>query len=66
MGMKDSGPHQHHTESSIVTLNYDMLRSPGNTTFPHDAPVKELHFELTGNMKPLCMEYRQPDPLGNG
>ena len=49
-GDEDSGPHQHHTESSIVTLNYDMLRSPGNTTLPHDAPVKELHFELTGNM----------------
>ena len=33
----------------IVTLNYGMLRSPSITTLP-DGPVKELHFELTGNM----------------
>lgn len=33
----------------IVTLNYEMLRSPGKTTLPA-GPVKELKFELTGNM----------------
>lgn len=36
--------------SSIVTLNYAMLKSPENTTLPKDAPVKELRFTLTGNM----------------
>lgn len=36
--------------SDIVTLNYAMLKSTANTTLPKDAPVKELHFELTGNM----------------
>jgi len=34
----------------IVTLNYSMLKSPTITTLPADAPVKELRFELTGNM----------------
>lgn len=33
----------------IVTLNYSMLRATHKTTLP-DAPVKELHFTLTGNM----------------
>ena len=36
--------------SDIVTLNYAMLKSPTKTTLPKDAPVKELKFELTGNM----------------
>ena len=36
--------------SDIVTLNYSMLKSPDKTSLPKDAPVKELHFELTGNM----------------
>lgn len=31
------------------TLNYGMLRSPEKTTLP-DGPLKELHFDLTGNM----------------
>lgn len=34
----------------LVTLNYSMLTSPVATTLPNDAPVKELHFTLTGNM----------------
>ena len=44
--------HSKHTMSSgeIVTLNYAMLKSPTVTTLPKDAPVRELHFELTGNM----------------
>lgn len=35
--------------SDIVTLNYAMLRSPVSTALP-PGPVKELRFELTGNM----------------
>lgn len=48
--------HSNHTQynantlSDIVTLNYAMLKSPTKTNLPKDAPVKELHFELTGNM----------------
>ncbi len=38
------------TLSDIVTLNYAMLKSPFKTTLPKDAPVKELRFELSGNM----------------
>ena len=36
--------------SEITTLNYAMLKSPTKTTLPKNAPVKELRFELTGNM----------------
>ncbi|MFH6944460.1 multicopper oxidase domain-containing protein [Flavobacterium sp. FlaQc-50] len=36
--------------ADIVTLNYGMLKSPTKTTLPKDAPVKELRFELSGNM----------------
>lgn len=36
--------------SDIVTLNYAMLKSPHNTSLPKEAPIKELKFELTGNM----------------
>ena len=36
--------------ADIVTLNYAMLKSPTKTNLPKDAPVKELKFELTGNM----------------
>jgi CopA family copper-resistance protein len=35
--------------SEIVTLNYGMLRSPEKTTLPA-GPVRELKFDLTGNM----------------
>jgi hypothetical protein len=35
--------------AGAVTLNYGMLRSPVSTRLP-DAPVQELHFNLTGNM----------------
>ena len=34
---------------NIITLNYSMLRSPVKTTLP-EGPVRELHFNLTGNM----------------
>ncbi len=37
------------TLSDLVTLNYAMLRSPGSTALP-PGPVKEMRFELTGNM----------------
>ena len=36
--------------SDIVTLNYAMLKSPWKTSLLKNAPVKELRFELTGNM----------------
>ena len=36
--------------SDITTLNYAMLKSPTKTALPKDAPVKELRFELSGNM----------------
>lgn len=36
--------------SDIKTLNYAMLKSPTATTLSKNAPVKELHFELSGNM----------------
>uniref|UniRef100_UPI002FDD283F multicopper oxidase domain-containing protein n=1 Tax=Flavobacterium sp. TaxID=239 RepID=UPI002FDD283F len=36
--------------ADIVTLNYAMLKSPTNTALSKDAPIRELKFELTGNM----------------
>ncbi|WP_240904778.1 multicopper oxidase domain-containing protein [Sphingobacterium sp. SGR-19] len=49
------GHDQQHQEeqprpSTPITLNYAMLKSLHKTTLPSDAPVKELRFELTGNM----------------
>jgi hypothetical protein len=36
--------------TDITTLNYSMLKAPQVTTLPKkEAPVRELHFELTGN-----------------
>ena len=50
-GMKmDHSKHNMSLPTDIVTLNYAMLKSPTKTTLPKDAPVHELHFELTGNM----------------
>lgn len=37
------------SNQSIVTLNYAMLKAPKKTTLPV-GPVRELNFELTGNM----------------
>jgi len=37
------------TSSGIITLNYDMLRSPVKTVLPNKQ-TKTLNFELTGNM----------------
>lgn len=51
---KKSGTHVHETPAAksadIVTLNYAMLRATEVTSLPADAPVRELRFELTGNM----------------
>ena len=41
---------KHSMNSDIVTLNYGMLKSPTKTTLPESAPVREIRFELTGNM----------------
>ena len=49
----DHSEHSGHTtagNSDIVTLNYGMLKSAVVTKLPADAPVREIRFELTGNM----------------
>ena len=53
MKMDDKIEHSNHSmneKQDIVTLNYGMLKAPQPTTLPKDAPVRELRFELTGNM----------------
>ncbi|SNR64443.1 multicopper oxidase family protein [Flavobacterium sp. ov086] len=51
MKMEDMKMSSDTTETAeITTLNYGMLKSPTKTTLPKDAPVKELRFELSGNM----------------
>ncbi|WP_130735051.1 multicopper oxidase domain-containing protein [Flavobacterium sp. J27] len=50
MEMNHSNHNMPSKESKRVTLNYAMLKSPTKTTLPKEAPVRELHFELTGNM----------------
>lgn len=40
----------HSGSSDIVTLNYSMLKATEKTTLDANAPVRELKFELTGNM----------------
>jgi hypothetical protein len=37
------------TKGGMVTLNYNMLKSPKSTVLPK-GPIKELKFDLTGNM----------------
>ncbi|MUV03932.1 multicopper oxidase domain-containing protein [Flavobacterium rakeshii] len=54
MEKKDMNGHEHHMEmgkdkGKLVTLNYNMLKSPVKTTLP-DKPFRTLNFELTGNM----------------
>lgn len=46
----DMNNHSMMSSQDIVTLNYRMLKAPLPTNLPKDAPVKELRFELTGNM----------------
>ncbi|GIZ10349.1 multicopper oxidase domain-containing protein [Flavobacterium sp. UMI-01] len=48
--MDHSGHDMGKKSSDIVTLNYSMLKSPTKTTLPKEAPIRELRFELTGNM----------------
>ena len=53
-GRHDTENHVEHGHAApesvgMVTLNYAMLKSPVKTTLP-DAPIRTLHFELTGNM----------------
>lgn len=43
------GMNMNNNFTDIITLNYTMLRSTAKTTLP-DAPVRELHFNLSGNM----------------
>lgn len=52
MEMDSSMDHSGHDMSSsdIVTLNYDMLKSPYNTELSKSQPIKEVTFTLTGNM----------------
>ena len=48
---QEEGEHaNHNVTADIITLNYAMLKSPTKTTLPKDARVKELQFELSGNM----------------
>jgi FtsP/CotA-like multicopper oxidase with cupredoxin domain len=48
----DNDPNRYNANAlaDITTLNYAMLKSPQNTNLPQNAPIKELKFELSGNM----------------
>ena len=46
----DHSSMDHEMKSDIVTLNYAMLKAPYKTSLPKNAPIRELQFELTGNM----------------
>lgn len=46
----DHSGHSMTPAQDLVTLNYGMLKAPHPTSLPKDAPVRELRFELTGNM----------------
>ena len=49
--MKMDEAHLDHAKSSeIITLNYTLLKSPFKTNLPKQSLIKELNFELTGNM----------------
>ena len=52
MNQKDSMPamNMDAEQADIVSLNYTMLKAAEKTTLPKNAPVKELQFDLTGNM----------------
>ncbi len=39
------------TEGMFSEYNYDYLKSPNNTSFDKDIPVKEILLNLTGNMQ---------------
>ncbi|WP_435355458.1 multicopper oxidase domain-containing protein [Emticicia sp. SJ17W-69] len=46
----DEAQYNSNEMSDIVTLNYSMLKSPAKTNLPKDSQIKELRFELSGNM----------------
>ena len=46
----DHSRHDMGMATGLVTLNYAMLKSPQPTQLPPDGPIRELRFELTGNM----------------
>ncbi len=46
----DESQYNSNEMSDIVTLNYSMLKSPIKTDLPKNALIKELNFELSGNM----------------
>ena len=48
--MDDSMNHSMESSSDIITLNYAMLKATQPTVLPKDAPIRELKFELSGNM----------------
>ena len=50
MDVMNQSNHTMNANQDIVTLNYGMLKAPNPTSLPKDAPVRELRFELTGNM----------------
>lgn len=53
MNMEHKDHHSMHNMDmtpALKTLNYGMLRSTVKTTLPDTVPVKDLRFELTGNM----------------
>lgn len=51
MNMEQMDHSKHNSSNSeIVTLNYAMLKSTVKTTLSPEAPIRELKFELTGNM----------------
>jgi hypothetical protein len=45
----DANQYDGNALSDIVTLNYAMLKAPNKTVLP-EGPVKELRFQLSGNM----------------
>ncbi len=46
----DHSQQQQGHDAGIKTLNYGMLRATSPSSFPEGTPVRELKFELTGNM----------------
>jgi FtsP/CotA-like multicopper oxidase with cupredoxin domain len=50
MKMDGSMDHSMYASQDIVTLNYGILKAPMPTNLAKDASVRELRFELTGNM----------------
>ena len=53
MKVKDAAPRmvmEKPDEDSLIVFDYDMLRAPVNTAFNQPEKVRELQFDLTGNM----------------